>query len=128
MGLWGVGQWFKLPVLFKLTNTGPFAAWLVVTGDGIRVVRSVLGAISSLPIETFRGKFEGRVEREVVGDDAVQPTAERCVVMVTYIHIDMYIYLFIYIHIDIHIYIYIYIYICKYKYRDTHTPRTARRA
>ena len=38
----------------KLTNTDPFAAWFVVTGDatpdGIRVVRSVLGTISSLPI------------------------------------------------------------------------------
>ena len=34
----------------KLTNTEPFAAWFVVSGDatadGIRVVRSVLGAIS----------------------------------------------------------------------------------
>ena len=47
-------QFFKLPGLGKLTNTEPFAAWFVVTGDatadGIRVVRSVLGAISSLPI------------------------------------------------------------------------------
>ena len=37
-----------------MTNTEPFAAWFVVTGDatadGIRVVRSVLGVISSLPI------------------------------------------------------------------------------
>ena len=45
---------FKLPSFLKLTNTDPFAAWFVVTGDatpdGIRVVRSVLGAISSLPI------------------------------------------------------------------------------
>ena len=41
----------KLPVFLKLTNTNPFAAWFVVTGDatpdGIRVVRSVFGAISS---------------------------------------------------------------------------------
>ena len=47
-------QFFKLPGLVKLTNTEPFAGWFVVTGDatadGIRVVRSVLGAISSLPI------------------------------------------------------------------------------
>ena len=38
---------------FKLTNTDPLAAWFVVTGDGIRVVRSVLGAIGSLPIVAF---------------------------------------------------------------------------
>ena len=40
---------FKLPVFLNLTNTDPFAAWFVVTGDatldGIRVVRSLLGAI-----------------------------------------------------------------------------------
>jgi len=45
-----VEQFFKLPGLVKLTNTEPFAAWFVVSGDatadGIRVVRSVLGAIS----------------------------------------------------------------------------------
>ena len=51
---------------FKLTNTDPFAAKFVVTRDdtpdGIRVVRSVLGAISSLPIVAFREKLclEGR--------------------------------------------------------------------
>jgi len=43
-------QFFKLPGLVKLTNTEPFAAWFVVSGDAtadeIRVVRSVLGAIS----------------------------------------------------------------------------------
>ena len=37
----------KLPGLVKLTNTEPFAAWFVVTGDAtadaIHVVRSVLG-------------------------------------------------------------------------------------
>ena len=48
---------FKLQALVKLTNTEPFAAWFVVTGDvtahEIRVVRSVLGAISSLPIAPF---------------------------------------------------------------------------
>ena len=50
---------FKLRALVKLTNTEPFAAWFVVTGDvtaheiEIRVVRSVLGAISSLPIAPF---------------------------------------------------------------------------
>ena len=47
-------QFLKLPPFLKLTNTDPFAAWFVVTGDAtpdeIRVVRSVLGAISSLPI------------------------------------------------------------------------------
>ena len=45
---------FKLTAFLKLTNTDPFAAWFVVTEDatpnGMRVVRSVLGAISSLPI------------------------------------------------------------------------------
>ena len=44
-------RFIKLPGLVKLTNTEPFAAWFVVTGDatadGISVVRSVLGAISS---------------------------------------------------------------------------------
>ena len=44
------GAILKLPAFLKLTNTDPFAAWSVVTGDatldGIRVVRSVLGAIS----------------------------------------------------------------------------------
>ena len=43
-----------LPASLKLTNTDPVTAWFVVTGDvtpdGIRVVRSVLGAISSHPI------------------------------------------------------------------------------
>jgi len=47
------GPIFKLPAFLKLSNTDPFAAWFVVTGDatpdGIRVVRSVLGAISTLP-------------------------------------------------------------------------------
>ena len=51
------GSMFKLPAFLKLTNTDPFAAWFVVTGDPtpdwIRVVRSVLGAISSLPIVFF---------------------------------------------------------------------------
>ena len=45
---------FKLPVFLKLINTGPSAAWFAATGystlDGTRVVRSVLGAISSLSI------------------------------------------------------------------------------
>ena len=57
----GVKNFFKLPGLFKLTNTEPFAAWFVVTGDAtvdeIRVARSVLGAISCLPIVAAeRGK------------------------------------------------------------------------
>ena len=47
-------QPFKLPVFLKLTNTDPFRKWFEVTGDatpdGIRVVWSVLGAISSLLI------------------------------------------------------------------------------
>ena len=45
---------FKLPAFLKLTNADPFAAWFEVTGDatpdGIRVVWSVLAAISSLLI------------------------------------------------------------------------------
>ena len=43
---------FMLPVFLKLRNTDFFAAWFAVTDvatpDGIRVVQSVLGAISSL--------------------------------------------------------------------------------
>ena len=43
-----------MPAILKLTNTDPFAALFVVTRDatpdGIRVVRSVLGAISSILI------------------------------------------------------------------------------
>ena len=50
-----MGNFSTLPVFLKLTNTDPFAAWFVVTGDvtpgGIRVVRSVLGAI------TGRGRY-----------------------------------------------------------------------
>ena len=46
------------PVVLKLTNTDPFAAWFEVTGDatpdGIRVAWSVLGAISYLSIVAFR--------------------------------------------------------------------------
>ena len=42
---------FKLPVFLKLIGMDAFAAWFVVIGDatpdGIRVVRSVLGAIST---------------------------------------------------------------------------------
>ena len=49
----------SLPGVVKLTNTDPFAAWFLITGDatpdGIRVVRSLLGAISSLPIVAFPG-------------------------------------------------------------------------
>ena len=48
---------FKLPALVELTNTKSFAAWFIVTGDAtadeIRVVRSVLGAMSSPPIAPF---------------------------------------------------------------------------
>jgi len=48
------GLIFKLPAFLELSNTDPFAAWFVLSGDatpdGIRVVRSVLGAISSLSI------------------------------------------------------------------------------
>ena len=54
-----VEQISKSPGLVKLTNTEPFAAWFVVTGDAtadeIRIVRSVLGAISSLPIAAGGG-------------------------------------------------------------------------
>ena len=47
-------QLFKLPALVKMTNTEPFAAWSIVTGDATAdetgVVRSFLEAIGSLPI------------------------------------------------------------------------------
>ena len=50
-------QFSKLPGVFKLTNTEPFAAWFVasgdVTADEIRVVRSVLGAISCHQLPSF---------------------------------------------------------------------------
>ena len=46
-------NFFELPAFLKLANTDPFAPWFVVTGDGIRVVRSVLGAVSSLSIAAF---------------------------------------------------------------------------
>ena len=52
------GPFVKLPVFLKLINTDPFAAWFVVTEDatpdGMRVVRSVLGAIRALSIVAFR--------------------------------------------------------------------------
>jgi len=52
------GQFLKLPPFLELTNTDPFAAWFVVTGDAtpdeISVVRAIFGAISSLPIVAFR--------------------------------------------------------------------------
>ena len=56
----GRGPIFKWPEFLKLTHTNPFTAWFVVTGDatpdGIRVVRSVLGSISSLPnsLDSYR--------------------------------------------------------------------------
>ena len=53
-----VDQLLKFPAFLKLTNTDPFVAWVVVTGDatpdGIRVVRSVMGAIRSPPIVALR--------------------------------------------------------------------------
>ena len=53
-----LGPIVKLLVFLKLTTTDPFAAWRVMTGDatpdGIRIVRSILGAFSSLPIVTVR--------------------------------------------------------------------------
>ena len=33
VGRWEVQQFFKLPGLVKLTNTEPFAAWIVVIRD-----------------------------------------------------------------------------------------------
>ena len=61
---------FKLPPFLKMTNTDPFAAWFVVTGvatlGGIRVVRSVIGANSSLPIVAYapgRGRRPRRAAR-----------------------------------------------------------------
>ena len=56
-----LGQVLKLPVFLMSTNEDFFAAWFVVTGDatpdGIRVVRSVLGAIISIPIVAFLTKL-----------------------------------------------------------------------
>ena len=47
----GQVPFLKLPAFLKLTNTDP--AWFVVTEYGIRVMRSVLGAISYLSIVAF---------------------------------------------------------------------------
>jgi len=51
-------QFLMLPAFPQSANADPFAALFVVTGDatpdGLRVVRSVLGAISSLPVVAFR--------------------------------------------------------------------------
>ena len=51
-------QLVTLPAFLELTNPDPFAACFVVTGDattdGIRVVRSILGAVSCLSIVFFR--------------------------------------------------------------------------
>jgi hypothetical protein len=53
-----VGHFEKLRVFLKLTHKDPFGAWFVVTGDatpdGMRVVRSVLGAINTSSIVAFR--------------------------------------------------------------------------
>ena len=52
-----MGQFLSCRHFFRLANTDPFAARFVATGDttpdGIRVVRSVLGAISSFPSLLF---------------------------------------------------------------------------
>ena len=52
------GAIFKLRGVFKLINTEPFAAWFVITGDAtadeIRVVWSVLGAISYHQLPSHR--------------------------------------------------------------------------
>ena len=49
---------FQMPAFLKSTKTDPSAACFVVTGDatpdGVRVVRSVIGAISPLPIVASR--------------------------------------------------------------------------
>ena len=44
----------KLPAFLKLTHTDPCAVTGNATPDGIRVVWSVLGTVSSLPIAAFR--------------------------------------------------------------------------
>ena len=55
-----LGQLDEWSPFTKLTTTDPVAAWLVVTEDAtsdrIHVVRSVLGALSSLPIARRRSK------------------------------------------------------------------------
>ena len=102
---------YKLMEFLKLTNTDPFAAYFVVTGDatpdGMRVLRSVLGAISSLPI--------GRGAQN--GSSASTPRPARARYLSIYIDLYLYvclsiylcIYLSIYISICLSIYIYIYI-------------------
>ena len=53
-----VAVFLKLLAFLESTNTHPFASCFVVikdvTPDGIRVVRSVLGAMTSLPIAAFQ--------------------------------------------------------------------------
>ena len=53
---------WKLPAFRRLTNTDPFAAWFVVNGDatpgGIRVVRSVLGAIGRKPSRGLTNRYQ----------------------------------------------------------------------
>ena len=60
----------KLPVFLKLTNKDFSAAWFVVnadaTPDGIRVVRTVIGAIISLSIVALR-------VRDVAGQAPLHP-------------------------------------------------------
>ena len=78
----------KLPAFLKLTSTDLFAAWFVVTGDttpdGIRVVRSVLGAIRTLLSflriavmrgQTYRAGAEGGEEEHVRHDRHVRADA-----------------------------------------------------
>ena len=56
---------FNLLNFLYLTNTEPFAAWFVVTGDatpdGIRVVQSIFKAIGSLSIVAFRYDIPGQI-------------------------------------------------------------------
>ena len=66
---------FKIPAFLKLTDTDPFAVWFVVTGDatldGIRAVRWVLGAISSLSIVAgpMVGHFGGALAQHCEGTE-----------------------------------------------------------
>ena len=60
------GPFLGLLAFLELTSTDPFAARFLLTGDatpdGIRVVRSVLGAISSLPIVAFQAVLRDQME------------------------------------------------------------------
>ena len=69
---------FKLPAFLNSTNTDPFAAWLVVTGDATPDGTSVLGAFSTLPTVAFREQLSCVAQRSRVSRVAESvPLAQR---------------------------------------------------